>query len=102
MGAFVSPLREQAMNGSQLRPWIVRGEQMLLSRRPYVEITAQCVELPDGRVVDDFYQITMADYTCVFPETADGRVVLLRSYRHGPRRVCLTFPGGRLSEGEAP
>lgn len=89
------------MNGRTLRPWIVRGEQTLLSRPPYIEVSAQCVELPDGRLVDDFYQIAMPDYVCIFPETVDGRVLVLRSYRHGPRRICLTFPGGRLDDGEA-
>jgi ADP-ribose pyrophosphatase len=83
-----------------LRPWIVRREQMLLSCPPYLEVSAQSVELPDGRMIDDFYQIAMPDYATIFPETEDGRVLLLRSYRHGPRRVCLAFPGGQLARGE--
>lgn len=85
-----------------LRPWIVRGERTLLSCPPFLDVSAQTVELPDGRVVDDFYQIAMSDYTCIFPELDDGRLLLLRSYRHGPRRVCLTFPGGQVAGGEPP
>lgn len=86
---------------SSLRPWIVRGEQTLLSRLPFIEISAQTVELPDGRRVDDFYQIAMPDYVSVFAETCDDRLLLLRSYRHGPRRVCLNFPGGRVDPRES-
>ena len=84
------------------RPWIIRSERSVLSRPPFLEVSEQTVQLPDGRVVDDFYQIAMADYTCVFPEMPDGRILLLRSYRHGPRRVCLTFPGGQVGAGEQP
>lgn len=32
----------------------------------------------------------------------DGRVVMLRQYKHGARRVCLTFPGGSIEAGETP
>jgi len=83
-----------------LRPWIIRSERTLLSCPPFIEISAQSVELPDGRRVDDFYQIAMPDYVSVFAEAGDGRLLLLRSYRHGPRRVCLNFPGGRVNPGE--
>ncbi len=85
-----------------LRPWVVRHEKTLLTGAPFIEVSAQSVELPDGRTVDDFYQIRMPDYACILPETGDGRLLLLRSYRHGPRRVCLTFPGGQLASGELP
>ena len=86
----------------ELRPWTIRGERMLLSRPPFIEISSQSVELPDGRQIDDFYQISMPDYVSVFAETGDGRLLLLRQYRHGARRVCLNFPGGRVNSGEAP
>ncbi len=32
----------------------------------------------------------------------DGHVVMLRQYKHGARRVCLTFPGGSIEAGEMP
>lgn len=83
-----------------MQPWVVQRETVLLTCAPFLEVSSQVVELPDGRVVDDFYQIAMPDYTCILPELADGRVLLLRSYRHGPRRVCLTFPGGQVAPGE--
>jgi ADP-ribose pyrophosphatase len=60
------------------------------------------VDLPDGRRIDDFYQIAMPDYVSVFAETVEGRLLLLRQYRHGARRICLNFPGGRVEPGEAP
>jgi ADP-ribose pyrophosphatase len=87
---------------AELRPWTVREERTLLSRPPFIEISSQSVELPDGRRIDDFYQIAMPDYVSVFTETADARLLLLRQYRHGARRVCLNFPGGRVNPGEPP
>ena len=86
----------------ELRPWTVRGERRLLSHPPFIEVSSQSVELPDGRRIDDFYQIAMPDYVSVFAETDEGRLLLLRQYRHGARRVCLNFPGGRVNPGEVP
>jgi ADP-ribose pyrophosphatase len=83
-----------------LRPWRVIEERGLLSCAPFIEVSAQTVELPDGRRIENFYQLVMPDYACVFPELDDGRILLLRCYRHGARRVCLNFPGGHLVAGE--
>jgi ADP-ribose pyrophosphatase len=83
-----------------LLPWAIRSERTLLSCPPFIEVSVQSVELPDGRVIRDFYQLRLADYVCIFAETVAGDVLTLRSYRHGPRRICLNFPGGRIAEGE--
>jgi len=42
----------------------------------------------------DFLVIDMADWLQVVPVTGDGRLVMVRQYRHGNRRVGLEFPGG--------
>jgi len=98
-----APRRGAGAGGARrLDPWVIRGERTLLSCPPFIEISRQSVELPDGRRIDDFYQIVMPDYVSVFAETEDGRLLLLRQYRHGARRVCLNFPGGRVNSGEAP
>jgi ADP-ribose pyrophosphatase len=88
------------MDDIALRPWAIRDERTLLSCPPFIEVSIQSVELPDGRIIQDFYQLRMADYVCLFAETAAGQVLALRSYRHGARRVCLNFPGGQIAAGE--
>lgn len=85
-----------------MTPWRVVAERPVLSRLPYLTVTAHTIELPDGRVIDDYYQLQMPDFSSVYAETADGRILLLRSYRHGARRVCLGFPGGGIAAGEPP
>lgn len=89
------------MTGQVLEPWTILGEQELLSCPPFLKVSVQRIELPDGRVIEDYYQITLPDVVSVFAETTDGHVLVQRGYRHGPRRVCLTFPGGMVSPGEA-
>jgi ADP-ribose pyrophosphatase len=88
------------MTTSILRPWTVLAEEPLLSCPPYIDVSKQRIALPDGRTVENYYQVKMPDFAVICPVLADGRFLMQRSYRHGPRRVCLNFPGGHLSEGE--
>ncbi len=90
------------MSKRDLRKWEVRGERELLDASPFLKVSAQRIELPDGRVVENFYQLAMPDFASIFAETEDGRILVLRAYRHGAKRVCLAAPGGHLSPGEAP
>jgi ADP-ribose pyrophosphatase len=83
-----------------LRPWTVLAEEPLLSCPPFIDVSKQTIALPDGRTVENYYQVTMPDFAVICPVLEDGRFLMLRSYRHGPRRVCLNFPGGHLSAGE--
>ncbi|ALG71383.1 NUDIX hydrolase [Azospirillum thiophilum] len=86
----------------ELKPWAVLDSRELLDASPYLKVRAETVQLPDGRTVDSFYQLDQPDYALMFVETADGQVVMLRSYKHGPRRVSLTFPAGAIEPGEEP
>jgi ADP-ribose diphosphatase len=38
----------------------------------------------------------------IVPFTADGQIVTIRSYKHGPRRVSLSLPAGLIDADEAP
>jgi ADP-ribose pyrophosphatase len=82
--------------------WKVRNRERLFSVKGRLEVYREAVELPDGRLVEDYLQFVAATFAQVFAETADGRVILLRQYKHGPRRVHLALPGGHVDEGESP
>lgn len=69
---------------------------------PIHEVSKESVRLPDNRIVSDYYVVRFPDYVLVYAEMEDGRVAMLRQYKHGARRVCLTFPGGAIEAGERP
>jgi ADP-ribose pyrophosphatase len=85
-----------------LSPWRIIDRRRVFSGGPIREIAVETVELPDGRVVADYYQVTLPDYVLIFAESDDGTVAMLRQYKHGLRRVCLAFPGGAIEPGESP
>jgi ADP-ribose pyrophosphatase len=67
-----------------------------------LHVWRETVQLPDGHTLDDFYTVDAPDFVCIFPAIDDGRVLCLRSYRHGPRRVVLGLPSGYVNPGEEP
>ena len=57
---------------------------------------------PRTGIEHDFYIIESRDWINVIPLAADHRVVMIRQYRHGSRKVTLEIPGGLVDPGDTP
>jgi ADP-ribose pyrophosphatase len=82
--------------------WVVESSTSILKREPWLEVFEEHIRLPDGRLVDDFYTIRLRDFVVVAPLTEDGRVIMVRHYRHGPRRITRSLPSGFVEGDETP
>ena len=51
-------------------------------------------ELPDGRVMPQYYVFEFPDWANIVPITEDGKIVLVEQYRHANGKLCLEIPGG--------
>ena len=87
---------------ANLTAWKTLERTALFSGGPIKEIAREKVLLPDGRIVPDYYTAVMGDYALVYAVTTTDKVLILRQYKHGCGRVCLTFPGGYVAPGEDP
>jgi ADP-ribose pyrophosphatase len=85
-----------------IKPWRILDQKTVYAAQPYIEVSLEKVELPDGRVIADYHHLRAGAFVTIIAETADGRLMALRQYRHGVRRIGLTLPGGRIDAGEAP
>ena len=82
-------------------PWHVAERRRVFAGGPVREVSVERVILPDGREIDDYYRIDLADFALVFPVTEDDEVLLLRQYKHGVGRTCTTCPGGAIAAAES-
>ncbi len=82
--------------------WEVMASRRIYRADPWIDLGVETVRLPDGRVVEDFHQLVLPDFVLVFTETREGKVIALNQYKHGPRRVSLSLPGGLVEKGEDP
>ena len=64
-------------------------------------VDVEQVPLADGRT-HDIATIRHAPCVVLIPILDDGRVVLIRQYRHSVKRVLWEFPAGSIDPGEAP
>jgi ADP-ribose pyrophosphatase len=87
---------------ADLTHWRMLHRETKFEGGPVKEVAVESVELPDGRTIRDYYVVKLPDYVLIYAEVGDGTVPMLRQYKHGLRRVCLSFPGGALEDGESP
>jgi ADP-ribose pyrophosphatase len=85
-----------------LTPWQIFSERPVYEANPWMQVSVQQLRLPDGRTIDDYHQIRLTDFAVVYAETADGRVLVERQYKHGIGQVTLTLPAGMVEQGEDP
>lgn len=58
-------------------------------------------ERADGTIIDPYYVMEYADWVTALPVTADGKVVLVKQYRHALGEVCIELPGGCVDDTDA-
>jgi 8-oxo-dGTP pyrophosphatase MutT (NUDIX family) len=49
---------------------------------------------PQGKIVEPYYVYEFPDWVSAVALTEDGRIVMVRQYRHAVAEVCLEIPGG--------
>ena len=90
------------MTRKSLKPWVTNHSHTVFDAAPYLTVRVETVTLPDARVIDDFYQVDLRPFALIVAEMADGTFLMLRQYKHGPKRVSLTFPAGFVEDAEHP
>ncbi len=87
---------------TSLGPWrlLAREEKFAVPGR--MKIAVDRVELPDGRVIDDYWRVELFDHVVIVATTPDGKLICERQYKHGAGRVGLTLPAGHIDGAEPP
>lgn len=91
---------EKTMNDTSFRPWKILKSQEIFADEPWVKLTTQQVLLPNGKIIDNYYQIKTGDFAIIVARTPSGEMILERHYRHGVRKVTYTLPAGGIEKDE--
>jgi len=83
----------------RLQAWQVLKREFVIECTPWLSLWRERIRLPDGREIDDYYQLEQRDYVVV-AAWQNNKVFGLWRYKHGPRRVNLGLPAGYLENGE--
>ena len=55
-------------------------------------------ETPGGKIVDPYYIYEFPAWVSALPVTEDGRIVMVKQYRHALGVTCLEIPGGCVDD----
>lgn len=77
---------------------LVQTEELLAKPKRFVR---ELLSMPDGFEIDWYYVDTPAS-VLVVPVTADGKVVMVKQYRHNLKTDTLEMPAGAVDADEPP
>lgn len=89
--------KDRTRKQSNSEPWNVLESEYLI-RRPWLTARRERLELPDGRIVPEYYVLEYPDWVNVIAVTEDGCAVLERQYRHGIGCTAWEIPCGVLEQ----
>ena len=55
-------------------------------------------ETPQGKIIDPYYVYEFPTWVTAVPLTVEGKIVMLRQYRHALGETCLEIPGGCVDD----
>lgn len=81
--------------------WSTLSTEQLINR-PWLKARRDTVQLPNGKVYNEYYILSYPTWINVIAETEDGELILERQYRHGLGVVSTEICAGVVEEGETP
>ena len=75
--------------------WKILHSKYLI-KRPWLTARLDKLELPDGRIVPEYYVLEYPDWVNVIAITKNGLFVMERQYRHGLQETYYEICGGTI------
>lgn len=85
-----------------MESWRTRSQKLVLELSSFLKVESHTVELPDGRVVEDWGWIILPDFVNVAAITEDGDYLCFRQTKYAVKGTALAPAGGYINEGEQP
>ncbi len=82
-----------------VRPWKTISSSLALDEK-WFRVRKDVVQLPSGKIVDDYFVWESPHIVKVIPVTPDGKFVVVRQYRHAVGKITHQFPAGAVDKGE--
>ena len=85
-----------------MQGWKTLSRRTVLDRSPWLSVEEHALELPDGRVIDDWPWVESREFANVVAVTEDGSFLLFRQVKYAVAGTTLGPVGGYLDPGEDP
>lgn len=80
---------------SDLKKWTTLKSKMVLDH-PWCRVRQDEIELPNGKIIDDYFVTIKPDIAMVLPITSNREIIFVRQYRHAVGEFFLELPAGNF------
>ena len=77
--------------------WKTLSSEYLFNDR-WFKVRKEVCETPQGKIVDPYYVYDFSTWVGALPVTEEGKIIMLKQYRHALGEVCYEIPGGCVDE----
>jgi ADP-ribose pyrophosphatase len=77
--------------------WKVLSSEQLFNDQ-WFKVRKEKCETPSGKIIDPYYVYDFSTWVGGFALTADGKVIMIRQYRHALGETCIEIPGGCVDD----
>ena len=81
--------------------WKQLARKVLVDTK-FIKVYEDTVELPNGKVLNDYSVVELGSPVIVIAVDSDGRVLFQHEYRYAHDKVLTSVPAGMIDEGETP
>lgn len=85
-----------------MQPWKTRSRKKVLDYGRFLVVENHTIELPDGRIMEDWPWLVTPDYVNVAAVTVEDKFLCFRQTKYAVEGTSLAPVGGYLDAGEAP
>lgn len=72
-----------------------------LFKRDWLTLREDVCERPDGKIIDPYYVYEFPEWVAALALTKDGKVIMVRQYRHALGETIMELPGGCVDASDA-
>ncbi len=83
-----------------MRPWKTIHKSTVLDFNKFLRVEQHSIELPDGKMINDWPWVVSPDYVLVLPVTPRRTLMLFRQTKYAVEGISLAPIGGYLEPGE--
>ena len=73
-----------------------------ISKHPYFTARKDICEMPDGKIIPEYFVVELPVSVCAMAITEQNEVVLVKQFRYPIEATILEVPGGFMDAGENP
>jgi 8-oxo-dGTP pyrophosphatase MutT (NUDIX family) len=81
--------------------WRILSSEYISNHKYFTARKDKCVT-PDGKVIEEYFVVELPKTACALAITEDGKVLMVKQYRHPVEEVLLELPGGFIDKNESP